>query len=146
MASQIGGAIAPLLVVPIQIRYGWRAAFFVFGAIGVTSGRSAWYAWFRDSPAEKPGVSAAELHETAGQPRTPSHGFPWSLALRSETVVAMMCVALLLRLRLHVLPDVVPHVPGQGPRLHRGRPDVVGLALRARGVRELGRRRRATCW
>ena len=32
MASQIGGAIAPLLVVPIQIRYGWRAPFFVFGA------------------------------------------------------------------------------------------------------------------
>jgi len=27
MASQIGGAIAPLLVVPIQIRYGWRASF-----------------------------------------------------------------------------------------------------------------------
>jgi sugar phosphate permease len=26
MASQIGGAIAPLLVVPIQIRYGWRAS------------------------------------------------------------------------------------------------------------------------
>ena len=34
MASQIGGAIAPLLVVPIQIRYGWRASFYVFGAVG----------------------------------------------------------------------------------------------------------------
>ena len=34
MASQIGGGIAPLLVVPIQIRYGWRASFFVFGAVG----------------------------------------------------------------------------------------------------------------
>src|SRR4029453_14305723 len=31
MASKIGGAIAPLLVVPIQIRYGWRASFYVFG-------------------------------------------------------------------------------------------------------------------
>ena len=30
MASQIGGAIAPLVVVPIQIRYGWRASFIVF--------------------------------------------------------------------------------------------------------------------
>ena len=27
MASQIGGAIAPLVVVTIQIRYGWRASF-----------------------------------------------------------------------------------------------------------------------
>ena len=63
MASQIGGAIAPLLVVPIQIRYGWRASFFVFGAVGVVWA-AVWYAWFRDSPAEKPGVSPAELDET----------------------------------------------------------------------------------
>ena len=32
MASQIGGALAPLLIVPIQMRYGWRASFIVFGA------------------------------------------------------------------------------------------------------------------
>ena len=50
MASQIGGAIAPLLVVPIQSRYGWRASFFVFGTLGVCWA-IAWYAWFRDSPA-----------------------------------------------------------------------------------------------
>ena len=60
MASQIGGAIAPLLVVPIQIRYGWRASFFVFGVVGVIWA-AVWFAWFRDSPAEKPGVSQAEL-------------------------------------------------------------------------------------
>ena len=60
MASQIGGAIAPLLVVPIQIRYGWRASFFVFGARrGDLGGRVVH--WFRDTPAEKPGVSQAEL-------------------------------------------------------------------------------------
>ena len=35
MASQIGGALAPLLVVPIQIRFGWRASFYVFGALGI---------------------------------------------------------------------------------------------------------------
>src|SRR5499427_6964080 len=35
MASQFGGAIAPLLVVPIQARYGWRASFYVFGVLGV---------------------------------------------------------------------------------------------------------------
>ena len=92
MASQIGGAIAPLLVLPIQIRYGWRASFFVFGTMGV-AWAMAWFVWFRDSPQEKPGVSAAELAETAGQPRAPAHGFPWSVALRSETILAMMCVA-----------------------------------------------------
>ena len=54
MASQIGGAIAPLLVVPIQIRYGWRASFYVFGVLGVIWA-AVWYIWFRDSPAEKAG-------------------------------------------------------------------------------------------
>ena len=92
MASQIGGAIAPLLVVPIQIRYGWRASFFVFGLIGVLWA-AAWFIWFRDSPAEKSGVSAAELSETAHLPPAPTHGFPWTIALRSESVLAMMGTA-----------------------------------------------------
>ena len=92
MASQIGGAIAPLLIVPIQIRYGWRAAFFIFGAVGV-GWAAVWYAWFRDSPAEKSGVGAAELEESAGFTPAPSHGFPWRAALASETVLAMMGTA-----------------------------------------------------
>jgi MFS family permease len=93
MASQIGGAIAPLLVLPIQMRYGWRASFFVFGVAGVLWA-AAWFVWFRDFPAEMPGVTAEELRETADQPRTPGHSFPWKRALRCETVVATMCVAL----------------------------------------------------
>jgi ACS family glucarate transporter-like MFS transporter len=50
-ASQLGAALAPILVVPIQQRHGWRAGFFVFGAAGVVWA-VAWYAWLRDSPAE----------------------------------------------------------------------------------------------
>ena len=38
MASRIGGAISPLLVVPIQARYGWRASFYVFGIPGCDLG------------------------------------------------------------------------------------------------------------
>jgi ACS family glucarate transporter-like MFS transporter len=92
MASQIGGAIAPLLVVPIQMRYGWRASFYVFGVLGVIWA-AIWYAWFRDSPAEKPGISQAELREI-GDPSSPSHhGFPWRVALRSENVLAIMVTA-----------------------------------------------------
>jgi MFS transporter, ACS family, glucarate transporter len=92
MASQIGGAVAPLLVLPIQIRYGWRASFLVFGAVGVVWA-VIWYAWFRDSPAEKAGVSAAELAETSASPAAPTHGFPWRVALRSETVVSVLLIA-----------------------------------------------------
>ena len=92
MASQIGGAIAPLLVLPIQIRYGWRASFFVFGAVGMIWA-AVWYAWFRDSPAEKPGVSQAEIEEISSPPSASAHGFPWRVALRSETALATMGVA-----------------------------------------------------
>lgn len=92
MASQIGGAIAPLLIVPIQIRYGWRASFFIFGIVGVIWA-AVWSAWFRDSAAEKAGVSAAELKEAADFTPAPTHGFPWSIALRSESVLALAGVA-----------------------------------------------------
>ena len=92
MAAQLGGALAPLIVVPIQIRYGWRASFYVFGVLGVVWA-AAWYGWFRDSPAQKPGVSAAELQELSGAPDAPAHAFPWRLALRSQTVVAVLGTA-----------------------------------------------------
>ena len=92
MASQIGGAIAPLLVVPIQIRYGWRASFFVFGAVGLIWA-AVWYAWFSDSPAEKPGVSQEEINAVKAVAPIAGHGFPWRIAFRSETVLAMMGTA-----------------------------------------------------
>src|SRR5271167_2131921 len=38
MTSQTGGAISPLLVVPIQARYGWRASFYMFGVLGLIWG------------------------------------------------------------------------------------------------------------
>jgi predicted MFS family arabinose efflux permease len=84
MASQIGGALAPLIVVPIQSRYGWRAAFFVFGALGVCWA-IAWYTWFRDSPAHSP--AATERSHTAVQV------FPWRIAMRSRTAMAMLATA-----------------------------------------------------
>ena len=81
MTSQIGAALSPLLVVPIQIRYGWRAPFFVFGLLGVVWS-VAWYAWFRDSPLEKAGVTEAERREIGPAPALQPHGMPWTTALR----------------------------------------------------------------
>jgi len=52
-----------------------------------------WYWWFRDSPAENPRVSQAELEETSGVfPRAP-HGLPWKIALRSGNLRAVMGLA-----------------------------------------------------
>jgi MFS transporter, ACS family, glucarate transporter len=92
MASQLGGAIAPLLVVPIQVHYGWRASFYVFGVVGVLWS-AIWYWWFRDSPREKPGVSDAELEETRGLIASAHHALPWKVAFRSANLWSVMGVA-----------------------------------------------------
>jgi MFS family permease len=81
MTGQVGAVFSPLLVVPIQVRYGWRAPFFVFGVLGVVWSL-AWYGWFRDSPYEKSGVTAAELREIGSAPGPQHHGMPWAMALR----------------------------------------------------------------
>ena len=93
MSSQLGGAIAPLLVVPVQAHYGWRASFFVFGFLGV-AWSAVWYWWFRDTPAEKTGVTAAELEETRGLIAKANHALPWRIALGSGNLWAAMGVAL----------------------------------------------------
>jgi MFS transporter, ACS family, glucarate transporter len=93
MAGQLGGAFAPLLVVPIQIRYGWRACFYVFGLLGV-AWSGTWYRWFRDSPAQKPGVGAAELSQAPEVVEAAHQRLPWLLALRSANMWAVLAVAL----------------------------------------------------
>lgn len=82
MASRVGGAISPLLVVPIQMAFGWRMSFMVFGVMGVLWA-AAWYVWFRDHPSEKAGVTAAEMEEIGAGSKPESHqGLPWGKVLR----------------------------------------------------------------
>jgi sugar phosphate permease len=93
MTSQFGGALAPLLVVPILIHYGWHAAFYLFGLVGVLwSG--VWYWWFRDSPGEKAGVSPAEIAEVGQGREIHGHpGLPWGVTLRSGILWRVMAIA-----------------------------------------------------
>ncbi|MBL8237188.1 MAG: MFS transporter [Bryobacterales bacterium] len=84
MASRLGGAISPLLVVPIQQAYGWRSTFYIFGAVGVV-----WCVWWwlyaRDNPREKAGVSDKEL-ELIGAPKVAAAhvSLPWKQVMRSR--------------------------------------------------------------
>jgi MFS transporter, ACS family, glucarate transporter len=91
-ASQLGGAAAPLLVVPIQGAYGWRMSFYVFGAIGVLWA-TAWFVSFRDTPAleSPPGRS-----KSAGEANTvtaTTHSFPWRVAFGSPSALALLVTA-----------------------------------------------------
>ncbi len=89
MASRVGGAISPLLVVPIQARWGWRASFYVFGILGV-AWAIYWYWWYRDTPQEKPNVTDAERREIGDPPAKAPHGLPWAIALRSKNLWMLM--------------------------------------------------------
>jgi MFS family permease len=81
MASKLGAALSPVLVIPIQQRYGWRMSFFVFGAAGL-GWAAGWYWWFRDTPAEKAGVTPQELAEIGDVPPAGKHrSLPWRTAL-----------------------------------------------------------------
>lgn len=82
MASRVGGALSPLLVVPIQRAFGWRASFWAFGVIGIVWA-VVWYRVYRDRPSDAAGITRAELEEIG--PDTSGHAhqsLPWALALR----------------------------------------------------------------
>lgn len=91
MASQLGGAAAPLLVVPIQMRYGWRMSFYVFGVAGLVWA-AVWYAWFRDSPEERRGGVSPAATTGSGSLRA-HHAFPWRRAYQSGTVWSILGLA-----------------------------------------------------
>ncbi len=47
MCSQLGGALSPLLVIPIQQHFGWHMSFYAFGSLGVMWS-VIWFWQFRD--------------------------------------------------------------------------------------------------
>ena len=118
MAGQLGGAIAPLLVVPIQIHYGWRASFYVFGMVGV-----AWSAvWYGGSA-----IRRRRRRASAG--RSWRRLAAWSPGRikrfrgRSRFVPRIcgrtMGVAFCYVYRFLFFPVLVPHLPGKSARLQR---------------------------
>lgn len=85
-ASRLGGALAPVLIVPIVHFFGWRLA---FRALALAGGAWATVWWFRfhNRPQDDPRVTAAELEEI-GETRA-SHGggpVPWERLFRSRAL------------------------------------------------------------
>jgi ACS family glucarate transporter-like MFS transporter len=93
LGSRLGGALAPALALVMIQRWGWRASFVVFGAVGVVWAL-AWHAWYRDSPAEHPAVDAAErawiAQDGAGvESRGERVDVPWRRLLTSPNLYAI---------------------------------------------------------
>ena len=82
--SRLGAAFALPAVAWLIVAAGWRGAFIILGALGVVWA-AAWYVWFRNTPAEHPGVSETERQLiAAGRPaadpvaqRAPRVGMLW---------------------------------------------------------------------
>jgi ACS family glucarate transporter-like MFS transporter len=89
MGAEVGTALTPLLVIPIQQHYGWRASFFVLGLIGV-GWVAAWRRWYRDHPSDSPGISQCELNEIGQTTENSKHALPWRSALRSRNLWAIL--------------------------------------------------------
>lgn len=82
--SRAGGALAPLLVVPLQAHFGWRASFWILGAIGL-AWAAVWWWWYRDLPALHRQVSAAELEEIGSVGLVMAHQpAPWGRLFRKR--------------------------------------------------------------
>jgi sugar phosphate permease len=69
----------------VIVRFGWRAAFVSFGSLGLVWS-AVWFWYYRDSPAEHPGVNAAErkLIVTSVGQRKSTDGVPWRRILSSR--------------------------------------------------------------
>jgi MFS family permease len=95
MGAHLMGGLTPLLVRAMLDHMHWRWVFVVFGMVGVVWAWF-WYRWFRDDPAEHPGVNAAEVAKiVAGRRVESSHSLRWSDALpllRNRNVIGL-CIS-----------------------------------------------------
>lgn len=84
-ASRVGGALTPFIVIPVIMYLGWRQAFYILGAVGLLW-VVVWYWWFRDNPADKKGITQAELAELDDKPKVEvaKQKVPWKAILHSK--------------------------------------------------------------
>jgi MFS transporter, ACS family, glucarate transporter len=91
-ASRIGAIIAPPLVFFIAGLFdNWRAAFWVFGAVGIMWAL-VWYVFYRDNPAEHPRITTAELNEIGARGGLDHRAVPWGRLFRSPQIWLVMCM------------------------------------------------------
>ncbi|HEY1377182.1 MAG TPA: MFS transporter, partial [Gemmataceae bacterium] len=101
MSGRLMGGLTPLVWVLLveKLDLSWRAAFVLFGLIGVTW-CVAFATWFRNRPEEKPGVNEAELAliraGTEGATERAHARVPWGELLRSWNLWAICAMYFLM--------------------------------------------------
>lgn len=77
-ASRLGAGLTPLVVIPIQQRYGWEASFYVLGFVGVIW-VILWQFWHKEEPTDAKDISADELKEILAKRQLDNHGAKTSI-------------------------------------------------------------------
>jgi len=93
-AGQFGAVAAPVGAAYLIELLGWRGAFSVFGFLGVLWAIGFWY-WFRDNPAEHPGVNEAELaiiRADAPPPPVDPGPVPWAAVVVNRGVIVLSLI------------------------------------------------------
>ena len=87
MSARWGGAATPLLVFACLQYMSWRAAFAVFGLLGIVWA-VLFFVWYRDNPRAHRGVNAAEAALLPAEPDPAAARLvvPWRKLWRSRTV------------------------------------------------------------
>ena len=104
--SRLGAALTPLMVVPLIALIGWRGAFWVFAALGVTWA-AVWYFYYRDTPEEHAGVNQAE-RDLIGSGRKRSTDIPWRKILSHSNLWILAVMYFCYNFNLNVYNDWFP--------------------------------------
>jgi sugar phosphate permease len=104
--SRLGAALTPPIVVLIMAEYGWRAAFFVFGLVGVVWS-AVWYLYYRNTPEEHKGVNQAE-RDWIGSGRKRSDHVPWRMILSHGNLWILAVMYFCYNFNLNVYQDWFP--------------------------------------
>lgn len=81
-ASRMGGALTPFIVIPVMMWVGWRAAFYLLGALGIIWA-VVWY-WYYRNPGETSQTSLTS--QTSTTSATSKSSIDWGLLLRNRQV------------------------------------------------------------
>lgn len=90
--AYLSGGLTPPLVVLLMPYLPWRMILLCFGCVGL-AWVAAWHVWFRDDPAQHPGVNAAELdliraNRSAAVPVAAGWAY-WRVLLRQRNIRAL---------------------------------------------------------
>jgi MFS family permease len=90
IGNSLGLMLAPIIIVPIAMTFGWRAPFFIISLVGVV-----WvivcFSWFRNNPSEKKNIGKIELNyiETNRKIENQHHDFSWKTAFKNRNLWAL---------------------------------------------------------